>query len=134
MKMTNSGMLKALDTLNHFGEMTGEIGFAIMKTRRRLNEELEDYEKQRIALVEKYGERIKNPETGNEEIHVRPDSGNYQKFIDELAGILNMECDVNIYTLPKECFDNMPCVPSARAIDYDVLEALLKKKEDDSNG
>ena len=59
-----------------------------------------------------------------------PESGdNYKKFVSELVEILNLDVDVEIYTLPKEDLEDIPCISSARAADYEILENLLTKKE-----
>ena len=129
MKMTNKAMLDVVEVLNHFGEATGKIGYAVMKNRKRIAKELEDYEAQRIALVKKYGTEIKDPETGEETVKVQEDGENYQKFLSEVVEILNMPVDIELYTLPKKDLEDIPCVPSARAADYEIIENLLSEKE-----
>lgn len=128
MKMTNKAMLDIIDVLNHFGDATGKIGYAVMKNRKRIAKELEDYEAQRVALVKKYGETVKD-DKGNETIKVPESGDSYKKFVSELVEILNLDVDVDIYTLPKEDLEDIPCVSSARAADYEILENLLTKKE-----
>lgn len=128
MKMTNKAMLDIIDVLNHFGDATGKIGYAVMKNRKRIAKELEDYEEQRVALVKKYGETVTD-ENGRETTRVAEGSENYKKFVSELAEILNLDVDVDIYTLPKSDLEEIPCVNSARAVDYEILENLLSEKE-----
>ena len=128
MKMTNKAMLDIIDVLNHFGDATGKIGYAVMKNRKRIAKELEDYEAQRVALVKKYGETVKDAD-GNETVKVPESGDSYKKFVSELVEILNLDVDVDIYTLPKEDLEDIPCISSARAADYEILENLLTKKE-----
>ena len=128
MKMTNKAMLDIIDVLNHFGDATGKIGYAVMKNRKRIAKELEDYEAQRVALVKKYGETVKDAD-GKETVKVPESGDNYKKFVSELVEILNLDVDVEIYTLPKEDLEDIPCISSARAADYEILENLLTKKE-----
>lgn len=122
-KGTNQVFLSILNTLNKFTSITGKLGYGISKTRKNILQELEPFEEQRKILIKKYGE--KNEETG--EIKIDTNSENFQKFLEELKPLLEIELEISFWQITQEQFDNNESLfaSEANVNDYDILQDLF---------
>lgn len=122
-KGTNQVFLSILNTLNKFTSITGKLGYGISKTRKNILQELEPFEEQRKILIKKYGE--KNEETG--EIKIDTSSENFQKFLEELKPLLEIELEISFWQITQEQFDNNESLfaSEANVNDYDILQDLF---------
>lgn len=74
------------------------IGFKLIRLTRIANEYLEDIEKQRVKLVEQYGEKamIKDPTTGKDvETAEVPQGDKMKEFRDEMIKLLDQEVELD---------------------------------------
>ena len=127
-KGTNEVFITVLNTLNKFSSVTGKLGYGISKTKKSIIQEIEPFEEQRKMLIEKYGE--KNEEIGN--IQIKQDSENFQKFIEELKPLLDIELEIPFWQVTQEQFESNQSLfaSEANVDDYDILQELFIEKEE----
>lgn len=127
-KGTNEVFMTILNTLNKFSSVTGKLGYGISKTKKSIIQEIEPFEEQRKMLIEKYGE--KNEKTDN--IQIKQDSENFQKFIEELKPLLNIELEIPFWQVTQEQFESNQSLftSEANVDDYDILQELFIEKEE----
>lgn len=125
--MSYGTISEVMTILDKFSEATGVLGMDIARTKNDLREEFAIFEKERNKLIMKYG---KTDENGNYSVP-QDGSDNYRKFIMELAQIIEMSIEINIYQCTKEQFEtiyNNPKVLENKDItvrDYEILAELF---------
>lgn len=80
--MTNFALLELIQTLNRFADVTGKLGYAISKTKRRMENEMAIFEGERNKLIMKYGEQ-----DGQGNYTVDPNGEKYSDFAREVSEI-----------------------------------------------
>lgn len=123
MKMTNMAIINSINTLDGLmsKKLPQKISYAIVKNMTILNGEYSCYTKTLGNLIEKYNEHAKKDENGEvifekSGLPVIEDAYKGQ-FHNEVADLLNVEVDVNMFTVPFAAFDY------DEANGYDVLTA-----------
>lgn len=96
-KMTNNEAFESLTALAKVTEK-GKLGYAIAKNRRKLKDELKEYNEKRDELLKEYGRPGKKP--GIFEFTEE----NARKFQNAIAEYDSIECEVNIMTVPEDVF------------------------------
>lgn len=94
MKLTNEKMYESASVMSGLEE-TGLLGYAIAKNRRKLLEELKEYDAKRSEIVSKYG-----ISRGDGTFAI----GDMAKFREELEPYATLESDVDVMTVPVEVF------------------------------
>ena len=128
-KFNNNTLSIIFEKLNKFTSISGKLGYAISKTKKQIVQQLEPFEEERRKLFEKYG-------TQDEETHqlkIKTDSENYQKFMDQITPLLQIEAEIDIFQLTREEFEKheeMFDIPEATVEDFDLLQELFIKKQD----
>lgn len=98
MKLTNKKMDECFNALNDISEKTnGKLGYAIARNLRKLSEELVEYQSLKDKAIFKYGEKDNNGHTS-----IIVGSEGYDNFINEMKEYMNIEHDVQIFTVTEE--------------------------------
>lgn len=119
-KITNGAILEAINAISKFGSTSGKLGYAMARTLRILQREIEDYEDAHTKLVQKYGKKTDN----GYEINPEKDKKAYESFIKDLMPILNCPIEVEIMQVESDEFD-LPYCETATVNDYNLIERLL---------
>jgi hypothetical protein len=103
--MTNAEILSFTSAADDLGDLTGnnKFRFALIKNKRRLKSEAQDYQKALNGLIDKHGmtdengDFIENPDNPvGVEVHDR------EAFTRDLDELLQEEVDVDIHTVDAE--------------------------------
>lgn len=98
MKLTNVKMDDCLNALTSIAERaTGKMGYAVARNIRKLSEELVEYQSLKDKTIVKFGEA---DDSGQARIQVGSDA--YKSFIDEMKDYMDIEHDVQIFTVTEE--------------------------------
>jgi len=96
---TVAGLMQRSFTLD---KLPGKLFYRLNKLNRKLQREAEDFERDRLALVEKYSEAA---EEGKPR---RVAKDKEKQFMGDIEEILDEELDVDIQPVPKELFLLLP--------------------------
>lgn len=102
MKMTNFKIERTLEDIKTFLIRADIIGYAVAKNIRMLMNALEAYSATKDFLVKEYGYPIlddNGQETGT--YRITAENPNYEKLLNELNKIGNIEQDIDIFTIPS---------------------------------
>ena len=94
MKFTNEKMYESATVMERVEE-TGLLGYAIARNRRKLLDELPEYDKKRSEIVQKYGR-----DRGGGKVEIQDKAG----FFNELEPYANLTVEVDVVTVPVEVF------------------------------
>lgn len=108
-----------LQQIEQLPQATGKVGYAIYKNITILNNATKEFRQMQNDLIKKYGE--------NNSINEK--SPNWQKFVQELKPLLDIECDVNLFQISEDEIYNEVFTPQ----DYFVLHEIVVKKEDSAD-
>lgn len=129
-KGTNEVFLNILNTLNKLTNITGKLGYAISKTRKKISQELEPFEEQQKLLIEKYGVQ---EESGR--IVIKPQTENFKLFIQEIQPLAELPMEISFWQVSQEDFDNNESLfnSNANVNDFDLLQEFFIIKEQEKN-
>lgn len=128
-KFNNNVLLLVLEKLKKFTLISGKLGYAISKTKKQMLQELQLLEDEKYKLFEKYG----TEDEESHELKIKKDSENYQKFMEQITPLLQIEVEIDVFQLTKEEFEKheeMFDIPEATVEDFDMLQELFIKKQD----
>lgn len=108
-----------LQQIEQLPQATGKVGYAIYKNITILNNATKEFRQMQNDLIKKYGQ--------NNSINEK--SPNWQKFVQELRPLLDIECDVNLFQISEDEIYNEVFTPQ----DYFVLHEIVVKKEDSAD-
>lgn len=108
-----------LQQIEQLPQATGKVGYAIYKNITILNNATKEFRQMQNDLIKKYGQ--------NDSINEK--SPNWQKFVQELKPLLDIECDVNLFQISEDEIYNEVFTPQ----DYFVLHEIVVKKEDSAD-
>lgn len=108
-----------LQQIERLPQATGKVGYAIYKNITILNNATKEFRQMQNDLIKKYGQ--------NNSINEK--SPNWQKFVQELKPLLDIECDVNLFQISEDEIYNEVFTPQ----DYFVLHEIVVKKEDSAD-
>lgn len=86
MLVGNEALQKLVDA-----PMPTATSFRVAKAVKEVQKELEVFEEQRQALIKKYG-----TEDSDKNLEIKPESKNWEKFINDYNELVNEEVDLNI--------------------------------------
>lgn len=115
-------MQQALLYLQQIGQLpqaTGKVGYAIYKNITILSNATKEFRQMQNDLIKKYGQNNS----------INEQSPNWQKFVQELKPLLDIECDVNLFQISEDEIYNEVFTPQ----DYFVLHEIVVKKEDSAD-
>ena len=115
-------MQQALLYLQQIGQLpqaTGKVGYAIYKNITILSNATKEFRQMQTDLIKKYGQNNS----------INEQSPNWQKFVQELKPLLDIECDVNLFQISEDEIYNEVFTPQ----DYFVLHEIVVKKEDSAD-
>ena len=126
-KFNNITLMNILEILNKFTSVSGKLGYAISKTKKQISQELEPFQEQRMKLFEKYGEK------SGDQLMIKENSENYQKFLDEFKPIAeDIIIELDIFQITREEFESNESlfeIKDATVDDFDLLQELFIKKQ-----
>lgn len=111
MKLTNFSIINIFQTLDKFTtkRLPQKISYAITKNIIILRNDCDCYEKELAKLFERYKDKTikdKNGKTKLNQFKVPVIVEEYsQEFDDELTELLNIEVEINLYTIDDSVFD-----------------------------
>ena len=108
-----------LQQIEQLPQATGKVGYAIYKNITILSNATKEFRQMQNDLIKKYGQ--------NNSINEK--SPNWQKFVQELKPLLDIECDVNLFQISEDEIYNEVFTPQ----DYFVLHEIVVKKEDSTD-
>ena len=98
MKLSNRKMDECFNALNNISEKTsGKLGYAIARNIRKLSEELVEYHSLRDKAIYKFGTQGSD---GTYSIQIGSEA--YDSYIEEIKEYMNIEHDVQIFTVTEE--------------------------------
>lgn len=109
--MTNFEMVKTMNTLNMFTEkrLPQKLSYAITKSLKNIYDEYSCYEQELNKIFSAYEKYLIKDKDGNTKFHPNGipvvDKEHAEAFSTEITGLLNMEVDVKIFTVPSEIFN-----------------------------
>lgn len=128
-KFKNDVLYIVFQRLNKFMSISGKLGYAISKTKKQMSQQLELFEAERRKLFEKYGTEDKE----NQQLKIEKDSENYEKFMEQMTPLFQIETEIDIFQITQEEFEKheeMFDIPEATVEDFDLLQELFIKKQD----
>lgn len=128
-KFNNNTLSIIFQKLNKFISISGKLGYAISKTKKQIIQQLEPFEEEKRKLFEKYGTQDEE----NYQLKIETDSENYQKFIEQIIPLLQIEVEIDIFQITREEFEKheeMFDISEATVEDFDLLQELFIKKQD----
>lgn len=105
-----------LQQIEQLPQATGKVGYAIYKNITILNNATKEFRQMQNDLIKKYGQNNS----------INEYSPNWQKFVQELKPLLDIECDVNLFQISEDEIYNEVFTPQ----NYFVLHEIVVKKED----
>lgn len=124
-KVTNMTLLNILNLLDKFGFVTGELGYAIAKSKQQMLEKILPFGEKRKAILEKYGEADEN---GNYKIN--QESEHYNEYANEIVSIAEEMIDLELIQVSKEVFDATDIYrDELSSRDYEMLQTLFRKND-----
>ena len=96
-----------LQQIEQLPQATGKVGYAIYKNITILSNATKEFRQMQNDLIKKYGQNNS----------INEQSPNWQKFVQELKPLLDIECDVNLFQIPEDEIYNEVFTPQ----DYFVL-------------
>lgn len=138
MKMKNVEIVMILNSLGSFNEkkLPQKISYAITKNNMILAKEYEVYVKELEKLNAEYNEYMIKDENGELELNPsgipKVKSEVEEEYYGKINELLNIEIEVNIYTIDEECFDYDDIkgkYDSLSVSEQMMLRALLTKIE-----
>lgn len=108
-----------LQQIEQLPQATGKVGYAIYKNITILSNATKEFRQMQNDLIKKYGQNNS----------INKQSPNWQKFVQELKPLLDIECDVNLFQISEDEIYNEVFTPQ----DYFVLHEIVVKKEDSAD-
>lgn len=108
-----------LQQIEQLPQATGKVGYAIYKNITILSNATKEFRQMQNDLIKKYGQNNS----------INEQSPNWQKFVQELKPLLDIECDVNLFQISEDEIYNEVFTPQ----DYFVLHEIVVKKEDSAD-
>lgn len=108
-----------LQQIEQLPQATGKVGYAIYKNITILNNATKEFRQMQNDLIKKYGQNNS----------INEQSPNWQKFVQELKPLLDIECDVNLFQISEDEIYNEVFTPQ----DYFVLHEIVVKKENSAD-
>lgn len=113
MKIKMSQAVQYLMNLRKIPATTGKVGYSIYRNISLLESATKEFQKMQEDLILKYGE--------NGEIS--QDSPNFDKYVEEIKVLLNLDCDVNMFLIDEDEMYNETLSSS----DYLILHNIIVK-------
>lgn len=114
-KMTLEDVMAVVPALQELSNksFSGATTFKIARLIRELNKELETFDKERMKLIEKYGERDENGEfiqQENNSVKIKDDC--IEICNQEIVGLFKTEIEINAERIPIEVFGETEMTPA----------------------
>lgn len=113
MKISQAKMLSV--ALNTMMEEKGVLGFKLMRNKRMIDEEIQEYFGIEEQLFHKYGEEK------NGEYVIGKDTENYKKFMEEIEPINNQEVDFDFKKITEEELANSNLTANQMAVIWEWM-------------
>lgn len=137
MKISNYILVNRMNALNNYStkRLPQRISYAITKNLIVMEKEYDVYIKLLKNLFEKYNDNFIHDENGEVIVDstgipaVKDDADD--AFKNELSELLNVEIDIDIYTVDEECFDyddNSGKYDALTSNDIRILQSILCNK------
>ena len=142
MKLTNFAVVRILNTLNHYSAMKlpQKISYAITRNYIIVQKEYEYYEHQLQHLFENYSEHMIKDEDGKVQTSINGipyvDESVRKEFNEQVSELLNIEIEINTYTIDNSVFDYDNSKGNFEALSADdimTLEAILCTTDDNED-
>ena len=111
-----------IDLLNEISswKIGGGKAFELRREMKKITEELEELEKFRTSLINKYGSKNEKGQT-----EVKKDSDSFTDFLKEMNEALSVESSVKVKSILTP--DDLPETISVKHIDFLIYIGLLKE-------
>ena len=132
-KGSNFTFSNMYDTLNKINSITGRLGYAISKTKRKIAEELIPFNEQKELLLKKYGEQDK--ETG--QLSITSTSQHIEQFMKQFQPVAEIILEIPFMQVTEEEFENNESLFTNKEITvqvFDLLQELFIEKEEKKEG
>ena len=140
MKITNFELLNIMKILDNFANkhLPQKIGFAIVKSSNNMKTDVQSYQTSLQNIIDSYKNYVEKDGNGDDVITPigvpQVDDEHMDDYMKEINELLNIEIELNIYTIDEEVFDY-----DDQNGKYDVLsaseimqlESILCHKEED---
>lgn len=111
MKMTNFTLVNLVNELEPFGDkrLPQKISYAITRNIILATKEYRIYETQLNKIMKEYSDNMIKDDDGKPKVNEigipEVDDSVRKEYFDKIADLLNVEIDVNIYTIDENLFD-----------------------------
>ena len=115
MKLNMDKATQYLSALKTMPPVTGKVGYAIYRNITLLDAATKEYRMMRDELINKYG-------SGG---MITKESPNFTQFLEELAPLVSIECDVDFFTIDADELYN----DALSSNDYFVLQEIAVRHD-----
>lgn len=115
MKMTNYTLVNLVNELEPFGNkrLPQKISYAITRNVILATREYQIYEAQLNKIMEEYSECMVKDDKGNPKLNEvgipEVEESSREEYLGKIVELLNMEINVDIYTIDEETFNYEDC-------------------------
>lgn len=137
MKMTNFTLVNMVNALQNYSDkkLPQKISFAITRNLMKISKEYSVYDAQLKKLFESYSDHIVKDDNGNIQTYDSGipivDASIKAEFDEQIAELLNIEIEVDMYYIDPEVFDydDKGIYDAMSAQDIMVLQSILCKQD-----
>lgn len=137
MKMTNFTLVNMVNVLQNYSDkkLPQKISFAITRNLMKLSKEYGVYDAQLKKLFETYSDHMVKDDNGNMQTYDSGipivDDSIKAEFDEQIAELLNIEIEVDMYYIDPEVFDydDKGIYDAMSAQDIMVLQSILCKQD-----
>lgn len=137
MKMTNFTLVNMVNALQNYSDkkLPQKISFAITRNLMKISKEYGVYDSQLKKLFESYSDHIVKDDEGNMQAYNSGipivDDSIKAEFDEQIAELLNIEIEVDMYYIDPEVFDydDKGIYDAMSAQDIMVLQSILCKQD-----
>ena len=139
MKMTNFTLVNMMNVLQSYSDkkLPQKISFAITRNLMKISKEYSVYDAQLKKLFESYSDHMVKDDNGNMQTYDSGipivDDSIKPEFDEQIAELLNIEIEVDMYYIDQEVFDydDKGIYDAMSAQDIMVLQSILCKQDNE---
>ena len=139
MKMTNFTLVNMVNALQNYSDkkLPQKISFAITRNLIKISKEYDVYDTQLKKLFESYSDHMVKDDEGNIQTYDSGipivDDSIKAEFDEQIAELLNIEIEVDMYYIDPEVFDydDKGIYDAMSAQDIMVLQSILCKQDNE---
>lgn len=139
MKMTNFTLVNMMNVLQSYSDkkLPQKISFAITRNLMKISKEYSVYDAQLKKLFESYSDHMVKDDNGNMQTYDSGipivDDSIKPEFDEQIAELLNIEIEVDMYYIDPEVFDydDKGIYDAMSAQDIMVLQSILCKQDNE---